>query len=117
MAPPQRRGIVEIPTILLPPVVFTGLVVALWTWKCFMMVVFQNKIIYMPGIPPNARRDTIADYKNQCGGIAWREQKAKSLDGTRISLCVASVEHGCAEKLYGKTIYILYFQGQYILCW
>jgi hypothetical protein len=54
-------------------VVFGGLVVALWTWKCFMMVVFQNKIIYMPGLPPNARRERIEDYKNQCGGIEWRE--------------------------------------------
>jgi hypothetical protein len=30
-----------------------------------MMIVFQNKIIYMPGLPPNARKETIADYKNQ----------------------------------------------------
>lgn len=38
-----------------------------------MMVVFQNKIIYMPGLPPNARGERIEDYKNQCGGIQWRE--------------------------------------------
>lgn len=69
----QRRGFAEIPTILLPPVVFGGLVVALWTWKCLMMVIFQNKIIYMPGLPPNARGERIEDYKNQCGGVGWKE--------------------------------------------
>jgi uncharacterized protein len=45
-----------------------------------MMVVFQNKIIYMPGLPPNARRERIEDYKNQCGGIQWREvSKSKTV--------------------------------------
>ncbi|KAG9231900.1 Alpha/Beta hydrolase protein [Amylocarpus encephaloides] len=104
----QSRDFVNIPTILVPPLVFGGLVIALWTWKCFMMVVFQNKIIYMPGLPPNARRETIADYKNQCGGIQWREERIRSLDGTRISLCVATVE---TSSLPAKTVYILYFQG------
>ena len=111
----QRRGHVNIPTILLPPVVFAGLVVALWTWKCFMMVIFQNKIIYMPGIPPNARREKIEDYKNQCGGIQWREEKTRSLDGTPISLCVASVESDLVKMGPSQTVYILYFQGQYSL--
>ncbi|KAF4634082.1 hypothetical protein G7Y89_g4029 [Cudoniella acicularis] len=82
----QHRSFGAIPTILLPPVVFGGLVIALWTWKCFMMIIFQNKIIYMPGLPPNSRRETISEYHNQCGGIQWREERIKSLDGTRISL-------------------------------
>jgi hypothetical protein len=113
----QRRGFVEIPTVLLPPLVFGGLVIALWTWKCLMMVVFQNKIIYMPGLPPNARRETIEDYKNQCGGIQWREERIRSLDGTRISLCVASVESDFVTSPPAKTIYILYFQGYYTFSW
>jgi hypothetical protein len=33
--------------ILTPPAVFGGLLVTLWAYKCIMMVVFQNKIIYM----------------------------------------------------------------------
>ena len=93
---------------MLPPVVFGGLVVALWTWKCFMMVVFQNKIIYMPGLPPNARRERIEDYKSQCGGIEWEEKTIKAVDGTRISLCVAYVDTALNPS---KIIYILYFQG------
>lgn len=79
-----------------------------------MMVIFQNKIIYMPGLPPNARREKIEDYKNQCGGIVWREEKIKSLDGTPISLCVASVENSVNTSSVSpvlRTVYILYFQG------
>ena len=108
----QRRGFANLPTVLVPPLVFGGLVIALWTWKCLMMVVFQNKIIYMPGLPPNARRETIADYKNQCGGIQWREERTKAADGTRISLCVASVGSGpMFQPSTCRTVYILYFQG------
>jgi hypothetical protein len=106
----QRRNFIDIPTVLLPPVVYGGLVVTLWTWKCFMMVLFQNKIIYMPGLPPNARRETIADYQSQCGGIEWREEKVNAADGTKISLCVASVASGDISPSSDR-VYILYFQG------
>ncbi|PVH77356.1 alpha/beta-hydrolase [Cadophora sp. DSE1049] len=105
----QRRALGGIPIVLLPPVVFGGLVIALWTWKCCMMVLFQNKIIYMPGLPPNARRETIAEYRHQCGGIEWREERIRSLDGTRISLCVTSVND--FDACEGRMVYILYFQG------
>lgn len=74
------------------------------------MVLFQNQIIYMPGLPPNARRERIAEYKDRCENIEWREEKIKSTDGTRISLCVASVNTG-KEVSVTKTVYILYFQG------
>ncbi|CZT00496.1 related to alpha/beta superfamily hydrolase [Rhynchosporium agropyri] len=73
------------------------------------MVLLQNKIIYMPGLPPNARREKISDYKNQCSGIEWREESITSLDGTKISLCVARVNK--LEVCEGKMVYILYFQG------
>ncbi|KAH6669508.1 alpha/beta superfamily hydrolase-like protein [Halenospora varia] len=56
----------------------------------------------MPGLPPNARRETISEYEKQCGGIQWREERIRSLDGTRISLCVAlrsSCEVGNASSL------------------
>ena len=106
----HRRTFLNLPNALVPPVVFTGLFVTLWIWKCLMMVVFQNKIIYMPGLPPNARSETIADYESQCGGIEWREERTVSSDGTRISLCVASVGSGIASQA-SERVYILYFQG------
>lgn len=34
---------VGVGSVLTPPAVFAGLVVALWFYKCCMMVVFQNK--------------------------------------------------------------------------
>jgi hypothetical protein len=105
----QRRAFADIPNVLVPPLVFGGLFIMLWTWKCCMMVLFQNKIIYMPSLPPNARWETIANYKDQCGGILWREERIRAADGTRISLCVAEVDTSPAQALH--TVYILYFQG------
>ena len=110
----QRRSFAGLPSVLVPPVMFLSLAVALWTWKCLMMVVFQNKIIYMPGFPPNARLETIADYKGHCAGIEWREERIRSGDRTRTSLCVANVINGSHMKGRPKSVYILYFQGTYL---
>uniref|UniRef100_L2G8G3 Alpha beta superfamily n=1 Tax=Colletotrichum fructicola (strain Nara gc5) TaxID=1213859 RepID=L2G8G3_COLFN len=71
----QKRQLHD--AFLLPPLYFTGLLLALWTWKCFMMVVFQNKIIYMPGLPPTARRERIEDYEKQCWGVRWEEKRGR----------------------------------------
>ncbi|EEY17740.1 conserved hypothetical protein [Verticillium alfalfae VaMs.102] len=78
----------------LPPLMFVGLLGSLWIWKCMMMVVFQNKIIYMPGLPPNARRERIEDYARQCGGISWQARRIRAADGTDLSVCMTSVECG-----------------------
>ena len=98
-----------------PPLLFCGLLAALWTWKCIMLVVFQNKIIYMPGLPPNARRETIADYEAECRGIQWREERIRSTDNTKLALCVADVraERPAKASLAATRtpVYILYFQG------
>lgn len=83
------------------------------------MVLFQNKIIYMPGLPPNARRERIQDYAQQCRGVAWEERRIKAADGTDLALCVANVEstgQRGRSTSQGPTspsipVYILYFQG------
>ncbi|KAF5003765.1 hypothetical protein FDECE_9695 [Fusarium decemcellulare] len=97
----------------MPPLLFGGLFVALWCWKCAMMVLFQNAIIYNPFLPPNARSMRIGEYSRECGGVQWREERIRSLDGTEIALCVSEVPS--ASKLsadQAKTpVYILYFQG------
>lgn len=102
--------------LLLAPVVFGGLFVSLWTWKCFMMVTFQNKIIYMPGLPPNARWEKISDYASRCGGLQWREERVRSVDGTDLALCVTDVDLGRnpASEPPETIFYILYFQGPHI---
>ncbi|KAK0618413.1 Alpha/Beta hydrolase protein [Bombardia bombarda] len=113
---------VHIPALLLPPVYFCGLLVALWVWKCMMLVVFQNKIIYMPGLPPNARSERIADYANLCGGIQWTDERTRAADGTDLAMAVTTVPlsqreshlpNGSTngEKAAPAHVYILYFQG------
>jgi len=99
---------------ILAPSVFVFLVITLWFYKCCMMVLFQDKIIYMPGVPPFSRGEKIADYERECRPIRWREERIRSIDGTRISLCVGKRDVD-AEKLkstvFAKRVVILYFQG------
>ncbi|KAK2048214.1 alpha/beta-hydrolase [Colletotrichum somersetense] len=122
-SPPPHLGLIhkrqfQAEALYLPPLVFAGLLVALWTQKCIAMVVFQNKIIYMPGLPPNARKERIQDYTKQCWGMPWEEKRVQAADGTDLALCVASAtstgdkkptSHG--DTLSVPSIYILYFQG------
>lgn len=83
-----------------------------------MLVIFQNKIIYMPGLPPNARSEKIEDYASRCAGIAWREERIRAADGKDLALCVANVEagQGAGREVQGvdKHFYILYFQGSHL---
>ncbi|KAL8877331.1 MAG: hypothetical protein Q9198_004633 [Flavoplaca austrocitrina] len=107
---PRRR--LSVSTILTPPLVFTGLLVSLWTYKCLIMVIFQNKIIYMPSVPPFSRSERIEDYANQCGGITWKEERIMAADGVEIALAVASVP-GINEEMRKEAshVAIAYFQG------
>jgi uncharacterized protein len=93
----------------------TGLFVVLWTWKCAMMVLFQNAIIYNPYLPPNSRTMTIEEYARRCRNIRWREEKIRSLDGTQISLVVSEDVLTKTKRPVSddalKPVYILYFQG------
>lgn len=74
-----------------------------------MMVVFQNKIIYMPSMPPFSRREKVADYTNQCGGVRWREERIVSGDGTKLALLIG--ESSESQTRPGEETVILYFQG------
>ncbi|KAK0930674.1 hypothetical protein LTR91_011059 [Friedmanniomyces endolithicus] len=102
----------SLPAVLIPPVIFTGLFVALWTYKCLMTVVFQEKIIYMPYMPPFARSEKIADYAASCRPVEWREERIRSIDGTKISLCVGSIPDArLGPPDVGNEIVICYLQG------
>lgn len=89
----QRRGLLTgtIPTAFIPPVVFLGLLIALWTYKCFMTVVFQEKIIYMPYMPPFTRSEKAEDYGKACAPVQWGEERIRSLDGTKLAICVGRI--------------------------
>jgi len=120
----SKRCIHVPPVVYLAPLTFSGLLVALYVWKCVMLVVFQNKIIYMPGFPPNSRSERIADYAGQpCGDITWGEEKTRASDGTELTMVIASVPLPKGTRSTGTTmveshkparahVYVLYLQGQ-----
>lgn len=118
----QRRCWAALSTILTPPAVFGGIFLTLWIYKCCMMILFQNKIIYMPFIPPFSRSEKVADYVRQCQPVEWREHRIQSLDGTSISLLVGAMKPGASKATARSTMYesenaqqgmvlIAYFQG------
>ena len=101
----------SIPTFLVPPTVFVGLLISLWAYKCLMMVLFQNKIIYMPSIPPFSRSEKISDYSTACSPVTWEEKRITSLDGTPVSLCIGKIPSFQSEISSSKHVTVLYFQG------
>lgn len=97
---------------LVPPAIFVGLAVTLWAYKCAMMVVFQNRIIYMPSLPPFSRSETIADYEGLCGPVVWEERRIVADDGTRLALAVGCIPGRKDEETETKRrVVVLYFQG------
>jgi fermentation-respiration switch protein FrsA (DUF1100 family) len=107
----RRSFLTSLPTVLVPPVVFTGLLIALWTYKIVMTVVFQEKILYMSYMPPQTRSERIEDYAATCRPVQWEEVRIKSLDGTNISLGVGSIPSTTTSKAPMREIVICYFQG------
>ncbi|KAF2721378.1 alpha/beta-hydrolase [Polychaeton citri CBS 116435] len=116
----SRRTIFSaLPSFLVPPTVFIGLLLGLWAYKCFMTVIFQDKIIYMPYMPPFARGEKIENYAKAGAGIEWREVRIRSLDGVKISLCVGELAHKGEssrpndQALVGseRHVVICYYQG------
>ncbi|RPB21387.1 hypothetical protein L211DRAFT_790594 [Terfezia boudieri ATCC MYA-4762] len=105
--------------VILSPLVFAGLLVTLWVYKCLMMIIFQNNIIYMPGVPLGARRERIDDYAGMCSGIKWKEVQILTSDGHLLRGAVAEVrvrneitrELGAAGKPHRRRVIIVYFQG------
>lgn len=78
-----------------------------------MLVVFQNKIIFMPGLPPNSRWEKIQDYVGRCAGVQWREERIRARDGTDLALCISDLDLGSSATSVQPSVafYILYFQG------
>lgn len=109
----QRRTIFAgVSPFILVPGVFVGLLVGHWIHKCLLMVLFQNKIIYMPSLPPGSRREKLEDYPKTWAGISWTETKIKSLDGTKLSVAVAHPENSPATgQVKRRNVVVLYFQG------
>lgn len=94
---------------MVPPVILVGLAITLWTMKCVNMVVFQNKIIYMPYMPPFARSEKIEAYQSESGPVDWHEERIVAADGTSLSLCVGELP--LKAELPSEELLLLYFQG------
>ncbi|KAG9605953.1 putative alpha/beta superfamily hydrolase, partial [Aureobasidium melanogenum] len=76
------------------------------------MVLFQNKIIYMPSLPPGSRREKLEDYSKTWAGVSWEERNIKSLDGTKLSVAIARPEDSSTvTQDKRKRVVVLYFQG------
>ena len=80
------------------------------------MVLFQNKIIYMPSLPPGSRREKLDAYSKSWGSVTWQEKSIRSLDGTKLALAIAQTKSAKASLALGveprrKQKIILYFQG------
>ncbi|KAG9672339.1 putative alpha/beta superfamily hydrolase, partial [Aureobasidium melanogenum] len=76
------------------------------------MVLFQNKIIYMPSLPPGSRREKLEDYSKTWAGVSWEERRIKSLDGTKLSVAIARPEDpSTVTQDKRKQVVVLYFQG------
>lgn len=80
-----------------------------------MMVLFQNKIIYMPSVPPFSRSERIEDYENVCRPIYWRQEMIRSLDGTKIALAIGEnqtrMNQSASTSPKDGGLVIIYFQG------
>lgn len=100
-------------TALWPPLVFAQLLLSLWAYKvchkqarlnmvqCLMMIIFQNKLIYLPYIPYGARKETIQDYIPQLLGFNWATLEIKTRDGERLTTCTAEIRLvSCTPQLY-----------------
>jgi pimeloyl-ACP methyl ester carboxylesterase len=98
---------------LVPPAIFVGLLLALWTWKCFWIVVLQDKLLYLSWLPPLSRSESIADYAGEFRGVQWTEQSIRSLDGTKLALCEGRFPAKAARSSNArkKSVVICYFQG------
>ncbi|KAH1295386.1 hypothetical protein KXW28_007097 [Aspergillus fumigatus] len=126
LAPAQSRGVFTsaIPPVLIPPVIFVSLLLGLWTWKCFWIVVMQDKLLYISWLPPFARSEQISDYAGESRPVHWEERRIRSLDGTKLAVCegrmpaparsVAQKPRAQAqahEPARKKLVVICYFQG------
>lgn len=114
----HNRGLFTeaVPAWLMPPGIFFGLLLGLWTWKCFWIIVMQDKLLYLSWLPPFSRSEQISDYASACLPVRWTEHTIRSLDGTKLTVCQgyipATSNHAREKQMVKKNpVIICYFQG------
>lgn len=78
-----------------------------------MMIIFQNKIIYMPGMPPFSRSEKVEDYANACKPVLWTEHAIESGDETQLKMLEGkiSTSNSATGDITGRNVVVIYFQG------
>ncbi|KEF62248.1 uncharacterized protein A1O9_00220 [Exophiala aquamarina CBS 119918] len=76
-----------------------------------MMVIFQNKIIYMPSVPPFSRSEKVRDYASQCLPFTWSEHDIKAADGTAIKILESGPNTVALQAQQRRRVVVLYLQG------
>lgn len=130
----RRCGLTTIantaPSISLVLAAFIGLPLALWSYKCLMLVLFQRKIIYMGYLPPGARTERLKEDDQDVKGLAWKEVEVGSSNGVLLRGYSFRRESGDSKREASRTfgtpapprpskVLIIYFQGesgQRLLC-
>ncbi len=61
-----------------------------------MVILFQNKIIYMPSMSPSSRGEKIEHYQAPCRLMVWRQNRIRGRDedGVEVALAVGEVPVG-----------------------
>ncbi|KAL5534847.1 hypothetical protein ACEPAG_1312 [Sanghuangporus baumii] len=98
----------EAPSLSLLFSLLLGLPIALWSYKCLMMVLFQRKIIYMGYIPPGSRQEKLSDISNLSTlqrSYYVEETRIQSSDKVNLSTLVMSKKNTAADCV------VLYLQG------
>ncbi|KAF7431027.1 hypothetical protein PC9H_006742 [Pleurotus ostreatus] len=97
----------ERPSVWLALSVLAGLPLALWAYKCLMLVIFQRKIIYMGYAPIGARDEDLADVpKDQLKGLVCEEINIANGRTSSLSGIVVRSKTDSNPK-----VAIIYFQG------
>ncbi|KGO72474.1 hypothetical protein PITC_076510 [Penicillium italicum] len=90
---------------------FIGLLLGLWTWKCFWIIVMQNKLLYLSWLPPFTRSEVISDYEAECRPVRWEEKQIRSLDGTKLAVCEGHIPVPHRNNQYGSNPDALQHKG------
>ncbi|RPA72341.1 hypothetical protein BJ508DRAFT_76021 [Ascobolus immersus RN42] len=118
----QTRQLTLLQTLLAPPLTFGGLLLALWTLKSVSLVVFQNKIIYLPYLPPYCRSEPLPEPTKR---IEWKDLghieggRRYKWGGGKVQLNISGTEVvvggtstlGVTAADPQREVLVVYFQG------
>jgi len=97
------------PSLVLLAKIVVGLPIALWTWKCASLVVFQRRVIWMGYWPPGCRSETLDDYASELAGLHAEVVTVPS-EG-RVRLRGILLRRQSARAPAGRAVVLVYMQG------